>query len=49
MAREGARHLYLLDFSKQVESFSETLRKDFPNTKVRYELQEPSIPCEADV
>jgi len=34
MAREGARHLYLLDYSKQVETFSETLRKDFPDTKV---------------
>ena len=44
MAREGARHLYLLDFSKQVESFSETLHKDFPGTKVSAQLAQASVP-----
>lgn len=46
MAREGARHLYLLDFSKQVESFSETLQKDFPGTKVSSQRIQASFPPE---
>lgn len=34
MAREGAKHLYLLDFTEQVKTFAEQVQKDFPNTKV---------------
>lgn len=34
MAREGAKHLYLLDFSDQVVAFSKSLQADFPSTKV---------------
>jgi hypothetical protein len=33
MAREGAKHLYLLDFSDQVVAFSKALQTDFPDTK----------------
>jgi hypothetical protein len=35
MAREGAKHLYLLDYSQQVEAFSKTLSQEYPETKVR--------------
>lgn len=35
MAREGARHLYLLDYSQQVEAFSKSLRQEYPDMKVR--------------
>lgn len=38
MAREGARHLYLLDYSNQVESFAKTLKTDFPDTQVGSKL-----------
>jgi hypothetical protein len=34
MAREGAKHLYLLDFSDQVATFAKGLQADFPDTKV---------------
>lgn len=34
MAREGAKHIYLLDFSDQVTTFAKALQGDFPETKV---------------
>jgi hypothetical protein len=34
MAREGAKHVYLLDFSDQVTTFAKALQGDFPDTKV---------------
>jgi len=34
MAREGAKHIYLLDFSDQVTAFAKALQADFPETKV---------------
>lgn len=34
MAREGAKHLYLLDYSDQVEAFSNSLKQEYPETKV---------------
>ena len=36
MAREGAKHVYLLDFSDQVTTFAKALQADFPDTKVRF-------------
>jgi hypothetical protein len=36
MAREGAKHIFLLDFSDQVTTFAKALQADFPDTKVRF-------------
>lgn len=34
MAREGVKHLYLLDYSDQVKTLASEIQKDFPQTKV---------------
>jgi hypothetical protein len=39
MAREGAKHVYLLDFSDQVMTFAKALQADFPDTKVQINVQ----------
>jgi len=39
MAREGAKHIYLLDFSDQVTTFAKALQADFPDTKVRFNVK----------